>query len=88
MRGTKDEVSRTVASVGRYRGVWALISPAFAADLTDAQDALAPVTQDAGQTLNAVTSEAGVEWGMSTEGSKHTRAFLPTSGGRRRISEP
>lgn len=65
------KVSRTVASVlAGAAASAAMISPAFAADLTDAQEALAPVTQDAGQVLNAVTSEAGIEWGMGTEGNK------------------
>jgi hypothetical protein len=65
------KVSRTVASVlAGAAASAAMISPAFAAELTDAPEALTPVTEDAGKMLNAVTSEAGVELGMDTEGSK------------------
>ncbi|RRR99264.1 hypothetical protein [Glycomyces terrestris] len=64
------KVSRTVAAILAGAAASAAIAaPSFAADITDAQDALAPVTQDAGTILNAVTSEAGLKWGMGTEGN-------------------
>lgn len=65
------KVSRTVAAVLAGAAASAAIAaPSFAADITDAQDALGPVAQDAGTVLNAVTSEAGLKWGMGTEGNK------------------
>ncbi|MQM27973.1 hypothetical protein [Glycomyces albidus] len=65
------KVSRTVAAVLAGAAASAAIAtPSLAADITDAQDALGPVTQDAGSVLNAVTSEAGLKWGVGTEGNK------------------
>ncbi|GAB3997881.1 hypothetical protein GCM10029992_22130 [Glycomyces albus] len=62
-------VSRTFASiVTGAAAAAAMATPAAAAEFSDAAEAVAPVTDDAGALLNAVTSEAGVTWGM-TEGN-------------------
>jgi hypothetical protein len=70
MKETKQsmKVSRTFASIltGAAASA-AIVSPALAADLTDAQGALAPLTQDAGAVLDSVTSEASLEMGLDTE---------------------
>jgi hypothetical protein len=61
-------VSRTLASVVVGAAAAAAIAaPAIAAtDLTEAQDALAPVATETGAILNTVTSEAGIRWGMNS----------------------
>lgn len=62
--------SRIAASALTGAAAVAAMAAPATAQTTDAQEALAPVIQDAGGVLNSVTSEAGVEWGMGqTEGN-------------------
>ena len=59
-----------VSAVTGAAAAAAMAAPALAAEPVDAENALGSITEDAGSTLNAATSQAGLHWGLGTEGAE------------------